>query len=449
MAEPNIKTSEEDKLDSRRLEFVKPQSAAKERRPPILRKLVALAVAVGTIAVLYKPAQTAVIEFLYYETTDDASIEGRLYPISSKVGGVVEQVMFNDNATVKKGDILVLLDKREYVIAVKQLQADLSAATAVYESAKADLDRGEFDDSAKRRRDELESQVALLRQAKSDLDRGEFDVVVKRARSDLEAQTVNLEESKKTLARIGELKKRNLISDEEFDLAKSTYENNLAKVDSLKVQLKEADLSSKRAKDAAEAKVQNLESVIRANEMQIREALRDSGSAADNALKNYKTALARVWSLQAQLDQAKLNLEYTEVRAPADGQVSKRSVEPGMIIKPNQILTLLLGSGERWVVANYKETQLNHIYIGQPAEIEIDAIEGRVFQGTVESISPGSGSTFALIAPDNATGNFTKIVQRVPVKINFIPESIKGFENRLVPGISVFCKLRIKAGPSG
>ena len=149
--------------------------------------------------------------------------------------------------------------------------------------------------------------------------------------------------------------------------------------------------------------------------------------------------------LQAQVDQAELNLSFTEIRAPADGTVGKKLVEKGMVVSPGQPLLSFVDSETPWVVANFKETQLRKVEIGQKVEVEIDSIGGKKFEAEVESFSPGTGAMFALIPPDNATGNFTKIVQRVPLRIRFLPESVKGFESRLVPGLSAEVRIQLKS----
>jgi membrane fusion protein (multidrug efflux system) len=141
-------------------------------------------------------------------------------------------------------------------------------------------------------------------------------------------------------------------------------------------------------------------------------------------------------ALRAQIAQAQLNLDFTEIKAPSDGTIGKKLVEPGMVISAGQPLLSFVDSQAPWVVANFKETQLKKMRIGQKCEIEIDSIGGKTFDGVIESFSPGTGATFALIPPDNATGNFTKIVQRLPVRIRFVPSSIRGFEDRIVPGLS-------------
>jgi membrane fusion protein (multidrug efflux system) len=156
----------------------------------------------------------------------------------------------------------------------------------------------------------------------------------------------------------------------------------------------------------------------------------------DNDYTRLKELQNKREALRAQIAQAELNLAFTEIRAPADGTVGKKLVEAGMVVSPGQPLLSFVDSQTPWVVANFKETQLKKMKIGQKCEITIDSIGGKTFVGAIESFAPGSGATFALIPPDNATGNFTKIVQRVPVRIRFLAESIRGYEDRIVPGLS-------------
>jgi membrane fusion protein (multidrug efflux system) len=157
---------------------------------------------------------------------------------------------------------------------------------------------------------------------------------------------------------------------------------------------------------------------------------RDHRKATFDELRKKRDALL------AKVAQAELDLKYTEIKAPSDGTIGKKLVEAGMMVGPNQPLLSFVDAQTPWVIANFKETQLKKMAIGQPAEIEIDSIGGKRFAGEIESFAPGTGATFALIPPDNATGNFTKIVQRVQVRIRFLPDAIKGYEDRIVPGLS-------------
>jgi membrane fusion protein (multidrug efflux system) len=157
----------------------------------------------------------------------------------------------------------------------------------------------------------------------------------------------------------------------------------------------------------------------------------------------YKDLSKQFEGAKIALAQAKLDLEYSELKAPTDGKVGKRNIEKGVVVGPGQPLIAFVQSDEFWIVANFKETQLQNMKIGQKVEVEVDAIAGHSFEGKVESFAPSSGATFAVIPADNATGNFVKIVQRVPVRIVLEKESMKGFEDRLVPGLSVVSKVQV------
>lgn len=163
----------------------------------------------------------------------------------------------------------------------------------------------------------------------------------------------------------------------------------------------------------------------------------------ESAETRYLDLIRQEESLKTQVAQAKLNLEHTVLRAPTNGRVGRRNIERGVVIGAGQPLIAFVQSDEFWVVANFKETQLKDIQVGQYVNVHVDAIGGHVFEGKVESFSPGSGATFAVIPADNATGNFVKIVQRVPVKIVLERNAIKGFEDRLVPGLSVIAKVQV------
>jgi membrane fusion protein (multidrug efflux system) len=257
-----------------------------------------------------------------YEDTDNAYTAAHVATLSPKVAGLVTEVLVEENYKVKKDQVLVRIDSRDYQNALNTLKAELGSVDASLALARKDLRRSEL----------LLTEKAIPEQQKDD--------------------------------------------------------------DSTKVQ----ELQKKQ--DA----------------------------------------------LKAQIAQAELNLGFTEVRAPSDGTVGKKLIEPGMVVNAGQPLLSFVDSQAPWVVANFKETQLRKMKIGQKVEIEIDSIGGKVFEGEIESFSPGTGATFALIPPDNATGNFTKIVQRLPVRVHFMPESIRGYEDRIVPGLSAEATVYLKGG---
>jgi membrane fusion protein (multidrug efflux system) len=167
-----------------------------------------------------------------------------------------------------------------------------------------------------------------------------------------------------------------------------------------------------------------------------------SKSDYDAALAKYRNLTSRLQADQAKADQAKLNLGYTQILAPEDGTIAKKSVEPGMVVPAGQALFGFVSSGERWVEADYKETQLSRIEPGQSVSVKVDAVKGKTFNGVVDSIGSATGSTFTLLPPDNSTGNFTKVVQRVPVKINLTDLSEDDID-RLAAGLSAVVKIKI------
>ncbi len=167
-----------------------------------------------------------------------------------------------------------------------------------------------------------------------------------------------------------------------------------------------------------------------------------SKSDFDKAVARYRNLQARLKADQFKSDEAKLNLSYTQITAPEDGAIAKKSVEPGMVIPPGQALFGFVSSQERWVTANFKETQLASIQPGQKVDVEVDAVKGKKFQGVVDSIGSATGSTFTLLPPDNSTGNFTKVVQRIPVKVKLLNLTLEDID-RLAAGLSAVVDVRV------
>jgi membrane fusion protein, multidrug efflux system len=211
-----------------------------------------------------------------------------------------------------------------------------------------------------------------------------------------------------------------------------------AQIQQSTAQLAKARLDLNRATDLLKQKVNSQADFDNA------QAAYDVAAANDaNARAALEVAQAQAGVAQAQLENAKLQLSYTTLYAPTDGRIGKKTLEIGQRVQPGQMI-LADVAPDIWVSANFKETQLRRMRVGQPVEIRVDAVKDKVFQGKVDSLQPGTGAVFALLPPDNATGNFTKIVQRVPVKIVFDPDSIQGEEERLVPGLSVVPAVRVK-----
>lgn len=405
MGEPHLRRDSSLGDDAKpKLEAVPPLPT--EKLSPYFKKsemssaAISLTLIIGLLICLlaYQLSKSIIYNFLYFESTDDAQISAHSSVINAKVGGIVSKVFFSDNAQVKKGDILLALDKREYINSITQLQAELSAINVRYQHANEEYRRGQY----------------LFEK----LETPNFKNFIKQLQSELNAIDARYQYSLTDFKRVQYLYDKKVLPISRLEAIKSQSSENLSLYWAKKAQLDQAKLNSE---------------------------FKDGPVTRLKALKAQASeSLALYWAKKAQLDQAELNLEFTEIKAPADGMLSKIQIEPGFVIKPQQFITSFVDHRERWVVANFKETQLQGLRLGQKAEIEVDAIENKVFYGLVESISPGSGASFALIPPDNATGNYTKIVQRVAVKIDLDPDSIKGFEGRLIPGISVFVKVRVR-----
>lgn len=223
-------------------------------------------------------------------------------------------------------------------------------------------------------------------------------------------------------------------------------ENDKVKAGQLLAQLDDQDYSAQYSQAVADQAsvqaqlVQAVQDYQRMSRLYKDQAV--SKADYDGAVARYHNLQARLQADQFKADQAKLNLSYTQITAPEDGVIAKKSVEPGMVVPAGQALFGFVSSGERWVAANFKETQLSRIKPGQKADVEVDAVSGKTYQGVVESIGPATGSTFTLLPPDNSTGNFTKVVQRVPVKID-LTGLTPGDIDRLAAGLSAEVSVRV------
>ena len=332
---------------------------------------------IGVIAVAIVLALTwAIKTFVYsrsHETTDNAQVDGHIVPVLSKVGGYVTAVLVQDNDSVRMSDTLVRIDDSEYKVKVAQAEADLAAAQS----------------TAGGRQFTGQSQAAV---ATATGNRYAAD-------AQIQAALANQQKANADLARMRDLVAKQIVSAQQLDAAQAAAASAAADVEALQRQ-------------AAAA-----------------------GGAVQNAQAGVRLAQAKLQAEQAALDDAKLQLSYTSVIAPETGTVSKKQVEVGQLVQPGQTLMSIVADTGTWVTANFKETQLNKMHVGQPVTIEVDAYPGAEVEGKVQSLSGATGARFALLPPDNATGNFTKVVQRLPVRI----EITKGLgPNRpLRPGMSV------------
>ncbi|RAV30628.1 HlyD family secretion protein [Sinomicrobium soli] len=347
--------------------------------------IIAVLVAVGAVYGGYK-----LIHSFSHETTDDAQIEARMNPVIPRVEGYVKKVYVTDNETVKKGDTLFVIDDQDYKVRLEQARAGLAAA---------------------------ESQLAV---AKASI--GSYVANAAASGSQVQSARGNIETARTRLWR----------ANKDYERFKNLYENH-----SITAQQYEQALA---ARDEAEQQLKILQSRQKATSSQHSAAV----SQTEISEKQVIVAEANVESAQANLDAALLNLGYTVVTAPIDGQLSAVDLQQGQFVRPGQSLFYLVNTHDLWVVANFKETQLNKMRAGQKVSIEVDAYPGEEFEAEVTAFSPATGARFSLLPPDNATGNFVKTVQRLPVKIDFAPGNDQEKLARLRSGMNVFVDVHLK-----
>jgi membrane fusion protein, multidrug efflux system len=363
------------------------------------------------------------------ESTDDAQTEAHVVQIASRVGGTVTKVQVNDNQTVEAGATLVEIDPRDYQIAVDRARADLADAQASATAAAANVSVGSTSATSN-----VTTATGGVSQSRAAIDEAERGVEGARgqleaARSSVRQAEANANKATRDVERFKGLLAKDEISQQQYDAAVSTAEAQHAAVDAAKGGVAAAEAGLR----AAQSRL--MQSHV--SEEQAQAALRSAQTAPQqiSVIRARATAAeAHAQQMRAQLAQAELNLEYTKVKAPAAGLVSRKSVEAGQIIQPGQPLMAIIPLNDVWVVANFKETQLQHMRPGQKVTVKVDAIGGKEFSGKVDSIAGATGARFSLLPPENATGNFVKVVQRVPVKIVLDPNQDP--EHLLRPGLS-------------
>ncbi|HYL85030.1 MAG TPA: HlyD family secretion protein [Candidatus Angelobacter sp.] len=371
--------------------------------------------------------------FVYYhdrESTDDAQVDGHITPMASKVYGRVAQVLVEDNQPVRAGQVLVKIDPRDYQAAADQAKAALLLAESEARSAGVDVPRT--------RENVLSGTTnadAQLMGAQADLARSQTTYEQAQtadlawAQANVEKSRANAELAKADLARYLPLMEKGEISKQQYDAAKANADASASALRADQERLTQAQRSVEVAKsqlDAAKARVDEAKAGVssaRANVKQV------SMKAADAQAK-----IAKVEQARAALEAAELNLSYTDITAPVDGVATHKQVEPGQIVQAGQGLLVVVPLQNVWVTANFKETQLRNMKPGQKAEVKVDTY-GKTFSGHVDSIAGATGSVLSLLPPENATGNYVKVVQRIPVKIVLDP--IPTEKAVLRPGMNV------------
>ena len=334
------------------------------------------------------------------QVTDDAYVRGDITPLSTKVAGIVREVNVADYQAVRKGDLIAELEDDDY-------RAQVAQGSGAVEAARAAIVNN------RRQRD---LQDARIERALAGIDQARAQIVA--AQAGIEAVQADVVRAHAERARQEGLLQTHSSTQQKVEQAVADDQRLSAQLASRQADLEQAKSLLRSSEDAAEAE-KRMKAVLESQELQL---------VADLHVK------------EAALKVAQVNLGYTTIEAPGDGTVGERQVRPGQLVSPGtQVISFVPLT--KWVQANYRETQLTNVKVGDPAEIRIDEYPGKVFHGKVIEIAPASGSQFALLPPDNATGNFTKVVQRIPAKIAF---DDPGIATTLRPGLSVIATVRTR-----
>jgi membrane fusion protein, multidrug efflux system len=404
---------------------------SRKRSNPRRRRTVRFVV----LALIVVAVIVAIPVYAYYsvrESTDDAQIDGHVIPISPRITGSILSVLVNDNQAVKAGEALVKLDRADYQVALSQAQAQVATSEAETSESQENVPITTITTHS-----QVSTTITQEQQARAGV--GAAEQAVNAARAKLNATSASLAQvqanyvkAQKDLARMKALVDKDEISKQEYDAAVAAAEANAAQVESGRADVVAAQHNLEQAiaqVDEAKARLATAAVQRRQNE-----ETRSRQVAVSQA--RFKQAKASVERRRAELEQAKLNLEYTVIKAPVDGVVSRKSAEPGMQVSAGQQLMALVPLDDVWVTANFKETQLKKMRVNQKVEIEVDTYgSSRTYRGHIDSIAAASGAKFSLLPPENATGNYVKVVQRVPVKIVLEPGENR--DHLLLPGMSV------------
>jgi membrane fusion protein, multidrug efflux system len=349
-----------------------------------------------------------------YESTDDAQVDVHLSPVSSRIAGYVIKVNVGDNQYVEKGAVLVEIDPTDYEVAVAQARANLANAEATAQSLNITIPITSV------------STDSQLKYTASDVETAAAGIAA--AQKQLVAAHAQVEEAEANDVKIqDDLRRYKLLVDKK-EVAEQVYDQAVAAS-----KASTANVAAAHANEAAaQQAVQQAQSRLEGSEANHRSA-ETAPQQVSSTRARARAALADVDQKRALLQQAELNLQYTKIFAPASGEVTK-TVVVGLNVQPGQQLLTVVPLEEVWITANFKETQLRHMRVGQKAEVHVDS-SGRTFKGHVDSIAGATGPLFSLLPPENATGNYVKIVQRIPVKIVLEPGENR--DRQLRPGMNV------------
>jgi membrane fusion protein (multidrug efflux system) len=374
--------------------------------------------------------------FRAYESTDDAQVDGHINAISARISGNVIAVLTDDEKYVKAGDVLVRIDPKDFEVAVAKAEADLADAEAVLEGSRTDIPITSINTASQLKTANsahMDSRAALAgAQRQLSASHARLDT----ARAQVREAQANYKKADDDVVRYKLLVAKDEISQQQYDTSVSTADAAKATLDARTAAVAEAEQNISVAQSAVEeatARIAQAEASVQA-------ALTAPQQVAVTETRA-KSAQAQVAQRRALLDQAKLNLSYCSIIAPVSGIVGKKTVEIGQNVSPGQQLMDVVPLDDVWVTANFKETQLRRMKPGQVAKFGVDAYD-REYSGKVEGVGGASGSRFSLLPPENATGNYVKVVQRIPVRIELDPGQNE--DHRLRPGMSVDPKVYVE-----
>jgi membrane fusion protein (multidrug efflux system) len=386
-----------------------------------------------------------------HETTDDAYVIGDIVPISARISGTVVAVHASKHQQVEFGQLLAELDPDDFAARVAQAEAVVEVARAHLRHAElhVQLTQDSTSNATVRTSATLLAAQSALREAQHGAEKAEarlrtWEAAVAAAQADVDTRDVHVAMAQTGFDRVQNLLNDGVVAQQQFDQAHSALQ--AAKAEK---RAKEETLRQTREElDAARADLLLKQETVQREEALVAEAqalLEGSQAQRQNVAieeAEVKVAQALLQQAEADLAYARLQLQYTTLKAPVAGVIAKKNLEVGQVVQPGRPLLAMVPLQEVWVEANFKETQLQHMRPGQRATLRVDAYPDAIFSGTVESLSPGTGAVFSLLPPENATGNFVKVVQRVPVKIRLEPSSPPGVTLR--PGMSVIATVNTR-----
>lgn len=371
---------------------------------------------IGGLVVVAAAGLWFYVHFRNRVSTDDAQVDGHIVPIAAKISGSVQQVAVDDNQQVKVGDVLVRIDPRDYRARVDQARAALAIAEAQARGAQIGVPWTNATTESG-----LSSADAQLATAQAELSRARIDAQqaatadLAYAQANVQTAQADYDKAQADLARMKPLVAKAEISQQQYDAYVAAARMAEGQLEAARQKLASARDAARSNEDkvaAAQARLEQARALVaqsRANRKQVDISASQAASAA-----------AAVQQARANLETAELLLSYTAITAPVRGVVTKKTVQLGEIVQPGQSLMTLVPLQDIWVTANFKETQLKNVRVGQKAEVHVD-MYGRSFSGHVDSLAGATGARLSLLPPENATGNFVKVVQRIPVKILLDP----------------------------